>query len=212
MTSFITHIGIGIIFAEIIMRLIDNNPEFKKSKRNLFWWVGGLGGVAPDLDVVPALILGVHSYTFHHYYTHTFLAVGILLFILVVITKSNPLMLVFFIGYIFHLSVDFIDNSISPLGPFDILFLGKYIEWGLLTGGFQEMPCINGICGWESQFWLEKEYADHDLWSFFLHNGWGIPIGFEFLTYYDLVLMAVSIPLILYLFYSSIRDKVKNRF
>ncbi|MGQ4873079.1 MAG: metal-dependent hydrolase [Promethearchaeia archaeon] len=208
MPSFISHIGIGIIFAELILRWIDDDPEFRKEKRYLFWWAGGLGGLAPDLDVIPALILGVHSYTFHHYYTHTFFALGILA-VIVVFSKFNPYGIAFFVGYSLHMTLDFIDNSISPLGPFDIIFMGKYIEWGLLTGGFQEMPCVNGVCGWQSEFWLKPEYANHDLWSIFLHNGWGIPIGFEFLTYYDLAIMFVSIPLILYLFYMTIKNKKK---
>ena len=64
-----THIGIGIILAEIILRLVDDDPEFRKSNRLAFWWLGALGGLAPDLDVIPALILGLQSYTFHHYFT-----------------------------------------------------------------------------------------------------------------------------------------------
>ncbi|MHA1291349.1 MAG: metal-dependent hydrolase [Promethearchaeota archaeon] len=209
MPSFITHIGIGIIFAEIILRLIDDDPEFRKEKRYLFWWAGALGGLAPDLDVIPALILGIHSYTFHHYYTHTFFVLT-LVFIVVILTKINPYSLVFFIGFFAHLTTDFIDNSICPLGPFDLIFLGKPIEWGLLCG-WQEMPCANGICGWASQFWLEPEYANHDLWTIFMNNGWGIPIGYEFLTYYDLAIISISIPLIIYMFYLTAKRPGKKR-
>jgi len=209
MVSFIAHIGIGIIIAEIILRFIDDDPEFRKDKRPLFWWAGALGGLAPDLDVIPSLITGEHPYTYHHIYTHTFLVVGLVLLI-VVITKFNPYMLAFFFAFVLHLTADFIDNSISPLGPFDIIFLGKYIEWGLLTGGFQEMPCIEGVCGWASEFWLESGYADHDLWSIFMNNGWGIPIGFEFLSYYDLAIMSISIPLMLHMFYITVKRPGKE--
>ncbi len=190
MTSFITHMGIGIILAEIVLRLIDDDPEFRKDKRALFWFAGLIGGLAPDLDVIPALITGEHYYTYHHIYTHTFLALGIL-FILVILTKFNPYMLIFFLAFLAHLGTDFMDNSISPLGPFDIS-----IEWGLLCG-WQEIPCVDGVCGWASEFWLLPGYETHDLWSVFMNNGWGIPIGFEFLSYYDLALMAISTPLIL---------------
>lgn len=211
MVSSISHIGIGIIFADIILRLIDSDSEWRKEKRYLFWWAGALGGLAPDLDVIPALILGVHSYTFHHYYTHTFLALA-LVFLVVVLNKFNPYALVFFVGFGMHLTADFIDNSISPLGPFDLIFLGQPYEWGLLTNGIQPMPCCGGVCGWHSEFWIgcNEQYADHDLWSIFMNNGWGIPIGSEFLSYYDLSFMAITIPLMVYMFYLTATNRKKK--
>lgn len=208
MVSFIMHMGIGIMFAELIMRLIDDDPEFRKDIRLKFWWLGLLGGLSPDLDVIPSLFTGEHAYTYHHYFTHTFLAVGILV-ILLVIMKFNPLMLVYFAGYFMHLTADFIDNSISPLGPFDIIFLGKYIEWGLLCG-WQEMPCIKGVCGWASEFWLYPKYKNHDLWTIFMNNGWGVPIGFEFLSYYDIAFIIVSIPLILWVLIMSMKKLINK--
>jgi len=204
-----THIGIGIIIAEIIMRLIDDDSEFRRSNRFKFWWAGALGGLAPDLDVIPALILGVHNYTFHHYYTHTFLAVGII-FAILAIKKFNPYLLAFFLGFVLHLTFDFLDNSISPLGPFDIIFQGQYIEWGLLTGGFQPMPCINGVCGWASEFWFHLEYANHDLWTIFLNNGWGIENSFEFMSAYDVAFSVVCMPLILILLLGSFKKLISR--
>jgi len=191
--------GIGIILAELFMRFIDDDLDFRKEKRPLFWFIGMLGGLSPDLDVIPSLFTGEHAYTYHHYFTHTFLAMGILL-VLVVVFRFNPLMIAYFLAYFGHLATDFIDNAISPLGPFDLLLFGKYIEWGLLCG-WQEMPCVDGVCGWASEFWLDPQYKNHDLWSIFLNNGWGIEYQLgsvsEFLTYYDLTIMVISIPLII---------------
>ncbi len=214
MTSFITHMGIGIILAEIVLRFMDDDPENRKEKRYKFWFFGLLGGLAPDLDVIPTLFMSdVSSYAIHHYFTHTFLAVGIL-FIILALTKFNPFMLVFFIGFVAHLGTDFIDNSISPLGPFDILFLGRPWEWGLLAG-WGPMPCTPDGCGWLSNYWLYPEYATHDLWTIFLNNGWGIPITFgsteEFLSYYDIALMCVSIPLILATIIIPIKRKISKK-
>ena len=204
--------GIGIIVAEIVLRLVDDDPEFRKDKRYKFWFVGLLGGLLPDLDIIPALIFDTHSYTFHHYFTHTFLAVGIV-FLVLAITKFNPYILAFFLAYVFHLGTDFIDNSISPMGPFDLIFLGESWEWGLLAG-WGPMPCINGVCGWPSEYWLYPEYATHDLWTIFLNNDWGVPIQFgtteEFLTYYDLAFIAVSIPLILATLIMPIKRKLSK--
>lgn len=198
--------------AKLFMRFIDDDLEFRKQKRVWFWFFGLLGGLAPDLDVIPALFTGEHVYAYHHYYTHTFLAVFLILF-LIILFRFNPYLSAFFLGYVLHLIFDFMDNSISPLGPFDIIFLGQYVEWGLGCG-WQAMPCIDGVCGWESEFWLHSEYADHDLWSIFLHKGWGISYQLgsatEFYTYYDIVLTIISIPFILgtlYLLIKRIRKK-----
>lgn len=191
--------GIGIILAELFMRFVDDDPDYRKEKRAIFWLIGLLGGLSPDLDVIPTLFTGEHAYAYHHYFTHTFLALGILL-VLIFITKFNPLMIAYFLGFFGHLATDFVDNSISPLGPFDMLIFGTYIEWGMLCG-WQEMPCINGVCGWVSEFYLDPAYKYHDLWSIFLHNRWGMAYQLgstpEFLTYYDLALMSISIPLII---------------
>ena len=201
--------GIGLILAEILLRLIDDDPEWRKEKRLSFWWVGLIGGLSPDLDVIPAIFTGEHYYTYHHYYTHTFLAVGVL-FVLVLALKFNPYMVAYFLAFVAHLGTDFIDNSISPIGPFDIIFLDTKIEWGLLCG-WQEMPCVDGVCGWASLFWQLPEYGGHDLWTIFMNNGWGIPIGYEFLTYYDLILIGISTPLILATFILSIKKKVSKK-
>ncbi|MHA1148272.1 MAG: metal-dependent hydrolase [Promethearchaeota archaeon] len=212
MTSVITHMGIGIIIAELFMRFIDDDLEFRKQKRIFFWLFGLIGGLAPDLDVIPAIITGEHFYTFHHYYTHTFFAV-FLIFSLIILFRFNPYLSAFFLGFVLHLTLDFIDNSISPLGPFDMIFLGTHIEWGMLCG-WQEMPCIDGVCGWASEFWLYPEYANHDLWTVFLNNGWGFSYQLgnttEFYTYYDIVLTIISIPLILATLYLVIKKMVKK--
>ncbi len=195
MVSFITHIGIGIILAEILLRKIDDDPEFRKDNRVKYWWAGALGGLLPDLDVIPSLITGAHPYAYHHIYTHTFLAIGIL-FLILLLTKFNPFALAFVFGYYAHLGTDFIDNSISPLGPFD-----TSTQWGLIAGWSQ----IPGG-GWQSEFWLQSGYKfDNDLWSIFMKNGWGIRVGIEFLSYYDLAIMAISIPLMLAMFYSTFK-------
>lgn len=212
MTSFITHMGIGIIFAEILLRVIDDDSEFRKDNRPLLWFLGALGGLSPDLDAIPTFFTGEHIYTYHHYFTHTFLAVGVLL-VLIIVLKFNPLMIAYALGFVGHLATDFVDNSISPLGPFDMILLGKYIEWGMLCG-WQEMPCMSGACGWASEFWLDPTYKYHDLWSIFLHNGWGIQYQLgsttEFMSYYDLTIFIISIPLILATLLMVIKKGIKR--
>jgi hypothetical protein len=202
-----SHVGIGIILAEILLRVIDTDPEYRKEKRVGFWWMGALGALIIDLDAVPAWFLGLHSYTFHHYFTHTFLAIGIL-FLLVVLTKFNPFMLAFFIGWVSHMGLDFMDNSISPLGPFDIILTGQPWEWGLLSG-WGPMPCVDGVCGWASEYWLHldrfPQYINHDLWTMALYNNWGVINPIEFMSYYDFTMFLISIPLILGLFYLTVK-------
>ncbi len=210
MTSFITHMCIGIILSEILLRFMDDDTENRKDKRFKFWFFGALGGAAPDLDVIPTLFTNLPSYTFHHYFTHTFFAVGIV-FLLVVVTKFNPFMLAFFLGYFFgHFWIDWLDNSISPLGPFDFLFTGELIEWGMLAR-WGPMPITPTGSGWLSEYWLYPQYANHDLWTIFLNNGWGIPFQFgsttEFYTYYDMVFTAIGIPLILGTFIVPIKRR-----
>jgi hypothetical protein len=180
LTSTFSHIAVGILFGELILRLRINKSDQTK-KRFLFWSFGALGGLIPDLDVIPAIIIGVHYYTFHHWITHTFLALGIFAAIWIGFRKKDwslPL----FVGFSMHLLFDFLDNSIAPLGPFF-----PSIEWGLLCG-WGEIPGGS----WASEFWLEPGYDySHDLWSVFMKYGWGVPIGFEFLSYYDLALIGV---------------------
>jgi hypothetical protein len=156
--------------------------------------------LVPDLDVLPALFTGEHLYAYHHIYTHTFLALGIIALLLVV-TKLNPYMLAFSLGFGFHLFADFIDNSISPLGPFL-----PALQWGLIAG-WSKIP--GG--GWESEFWTKPGYNfDNDLWSIFMKNGWGFDVGFEFITYYDLILIIISIPLFIALIYLTI-EKIRKK-
>ncbi len=105
------HIIIGMLVAEIILRKIENDPETfaerRKEKRWWFWLAGGLGGLTPDLDIVPALIMGEPIFTYHLIYTHTLIAMGIL-FVLVLITRFNPYMLTYSVAYGFHLLTDLI--------------------------------------------------------------------------------------------------------
>ena len=105
------HLIIGIIIAELLLRKIENDPETfverRKEKRWWFWLAGGLGGISPDLDIIPALIMGDPIFTYHFIYTHTLIAIGIL-FVLVLITRFNPYMLTYFISYGGHLLTDLI--------------------------------------------------------------------------------------------------------
>ncbi|MDD1778013.1 MAG: metal-dependent hydrolase, partial [Candidatus Helarchaeota archaeon] len=77
MVSFLAHMAVGILVAELILRLRTKDPNERAEKRSNYWLVGMIAGLVPDLDVIPALLLGVHPYSFHHIYTHTFLAIGI---------------------------------------------------------------------------------------------------------------------------------------
>jgi hypothetical protein len=181
MTSVITHIGIGIIFAEILLRVLTDKSEYKE-KRISFWFFGLLGGLTPDLDIIPALILGKDICYFHHYFTHTILAV-ILCIIIISYFKFNPLSLVFFIGYILHLFTDFIDNSLTPFSPF-FLYID---ELGFLSS-------------------IEIGLNISDI---FMVNGWGWHTTFMFISYYDLIGILISITLITYLIYLYTKKKYK---
>lgn len=89
------------------------------------------------------------------------------------ISKLNRYWSIFSLGYSTHLLLNFIDNSISPFGPFL-----PTIEWGLLCR-WQEIP--GG--GWHSEFWLQPSYSfDHNLWSIFMQNNWGFYLEIEFVT------------------------------
>ncbi len=199
MTSFFTHMAVGILFAEAILRYRLNDVGERAENRLKYWWVGLFAGLLPDLDVIPGIILGLHPYTFHHIVTHTFFAIAVVALFAFIIFRENPLSLPFFAGYSMGVFVDFLDNSISPLGPFDTI-----TEWGLLAGW---RPIPGG--SWASEFWLPPWgpllYGDHDLWSIFMNNGWGIPIGVEFLSYYDLVGIAVFFILFGYLLIQTIK-------
>ncbi|MHA1298644.1 MAG: metal-dependent hydrolase [Candidatus Helarchaeota archaeon] len=206
MVSFLSHMAIGIFCAEIILRFrTKNSPDDRAEKRVKYWWVGLFAGLAPDLDVIPGIILGLHSYTFHHIITHTFLALGIIAILTLIVFKKNPLSLVFFAGYSSHLLADFIDNSISPLGPFDTV-----TTWGLIPGW---VPLPGG--SWASEFWLPPWgpliYRNFDLWSIFMHNGWGIPVGSEFLSYYDLVGVAFFFIFAVYLIIITIKQYILKK-
>jgi len=171
---------VGILFAELILRLRTKDQNERAEKRRNYWLVGMIAGLVPDLDVIPAILLGVHPYSFHHIYTHTFLAIGIVAVLCLVVFRKNQLALPFFAGFGMHLAVEYIDNSITPLGP----FLPK-VELGLLCG-WDIMPG-----GWDSNFWTMDPYKNHYLWSIFLNNGWGLPLGDEFISYYDFVLFVL---------------------
>jgi hypothetical protein len=203
MVSVITHFGLGIIVGEIILRISLKEKQLRVEKRPFFWLVGFIGGLFPDLDVIPAYITGQHPYAYHHMFTHTFLAIGILASVIFV-TKFNSYAIIVFFAYFLHLLVDFFDNSISPLGPFL-----PFVEWGLLCG-WQEMPCVNGVCGWASEFWLHPGYETHDVWSIFMNKGWGFPVDFEFISYYDLVLIISTTPLVIGMVYLIAKLSISN--
>ena len=185
MVSFLAHMAVGILFAELILRLRTKDPNERAEKRISYWLIGMVAGLTPDLDVIPAILLGVHPYTFHHIFTHTFLAIGIVAVLCLVVFRKNQLALPFFAGFGMHLGVEFFDNSITPLGPFlPNMELGLLCGWGIMPGG------------WDSNFWTMAPYKNHYLWSIFLNNGWGLPFGDEFLSYYDLVLAGLFIGLL----------------
>jgi membrane-bound metal-dependent hydrolase YbcI (DUF457 family) len=189
--------AVGILFAELILRLRTKDLDERSEKRVKYWAAGLIAGLIPDLDIIPALITGEHPYTYHHIYTHTFLALGIVAIFCFVIFRKNELALPFFMAFFMHLFVDYMDNSISPLGPFlPTVELGLLCGWGIIPLG-----------GWASEFWLDPTYKYHDLWSIFLHNGWGIPVGSEFLTYYDLALIGVFFALFIILIYLVVKKR-----
>jgi hypothetical protein len=202
MVSVISHVGVGMIFAEIILRIMFKDADIRTEKRPALWWAGFFGGLIPDLDAIPGYILGVHPYTYHHWITHTFLAVGIV-FAIAAITKFKPRAIALFLGFGMHLVLDWVDNSISPLGPFL-----PTIEWGMLAG-WGELPGGN----WSSEYWLEPGYTfDHDLWSIFMYNGWGFPYasGTEFYSIYDIILSGIAFALFAYLLFITFK-KVKKK-
>lgn len=181
MVSTFAHVAIAILFAELILRLRTKDPDERSEKRVKYWLIGIIAGTIPDLDVIPAVIMGLHPYAFHHIYTHTFLAMGIIAVFCFVIFRKNELALPFFAGYGLHLAADYIDNTISPLGLFDpVTELGLLRGWGPIPGG-----------SWASEYWLTPGYENHTLWGIFMSRGWGIPVGSEFLSYYDIALIVV---------------------
>jgi len=186
--------GIGILFSELILRLRVKDPSKRSEDRLIYWFVGMLGGLIPDLDVIPALLINVHSYTFHHFFTHTLLALGIAIAVWFILRKrkwSLPLLA----GFGAHLLVDWIDNSISPLGPFI-----PYIESGLFT----PIGILPGL-SWTSEYWKNPIYMFHDLWTLMYNLGWGIPIGMEFLSFYDLIIIAITFALFGFFVYLLIK-------
>lgn len=198
MVSFPSQLTIGMLFSELILRIRYKDSAERADKRIQYWIVGLIFGAIPDLDVIPAVLIGVHPYTFHHTFTHTFIAVGIILIISLIFHKweySLPM----FVGYSTHLLADFIDNSITPWGPFL-----PNIEWGLWYYG--PIPGDS----WASEYWLQPGYENHSLWTVFQSINWGIPVGTEFLSYYDLALIVIGIVLIAILLVLIVK-KLKNR-
>jgi hypothetical protein len=84
-----------------------------------------LGGLIPDLDVIPAIMTGQPIYMYHHIYTHTLLALGIMIGITAIL-RFRPLPTAVLLGFVAHLLMDFFDNSILPFSPFD-----QTTEWGI---------------------------------------------------------------------------------
>ncbi|MFX1297625.1 MAG: metal-dependent hydrolase [Promethearchaeota archaeon] len=201
MTSIFTHMAIGILIAELILRLRTKDPTERSEKRVKYWTIGWIAGLLPDLDIIPAVIQGVHSYIYHHFFTHTFLALGIVTVFCLGLFKKNELAFPFFAAFALHLFTDYIDNSISPLGPFF-----PFNELGLLCG-WGTMPCVDSVCGWASEYWLDPANKYHDLWTLFLQNGWGIPVWSEFLTIYDLTIIGVFAVLFIIYIWLNIKKR-----
>jgi len=125
MSSVITHMGVGVVIAEILLRIWETDPDCVIKNRLWFWLFGAFGGLVPDLDVVPAIITGEMMWTYHHIYTHTLLAVGIMV-VITAAMRFKPLPSTVLAGFVAHLILDFFDNSILPFSPFD-----QVTEWGL---------------------------------------------------------------------------------
>lgn len=125
MSSFIVHVAIGVIVAELLLHVIERDPDCVKRNRIWYWAFGALGGLLPDLDAIPGIITGQTIWTYHHTYTHTLIALLIVLGI-TALFKFQPLAIAFLLGYAVHLFTDFLDNSIMPFSPWD-----QTTEWGL---------------------------------------------------------------------------------
>lgn len=165
MVSVISHIGLGIVFAEIYSRTKRGRESIPNKERIRNWTWGGLGGLAPDLDVIPAFILNLPIYAFHHLFTHTLIAV-VLIIILLYAFKYHPYIIFFSIGYLGHLVTDLIDNSLTPLAPF-LLFINEY--------------------GYIFSFELGLEIVE-----IFQANNWGFDTEWQFFSYYDMALIIMT--------------------
>lgn len=114
-----THMMFGFFLAYFLQKRYPN-----VSKRKIYT-LGYLSGLIPDLDAVPGLIEGVikgdvstYLYKYHHIYTHTLIAMGIVFLLGVILFHSNkPLFMTFVGGYGLHLICDFIDNGIPLFSP-----------------------------------------------------------------------------------------------
>ena len=127
MSSILAHNGIGILIAEILLRVVEEKGDYKEL-RLFYWLMGALGGLIPDLDVL---------FFVHHLFTHTLLAVVILVVFMVVnmilLPEAYKYSILISVGFLFHLFLDFIDNSILPFSPFN-----QSVEWGLNLFAFVE--------------------------------------------------------------------------
>lgn len=140
MPSFIAHMLFGLLFAELYILCFHGDIE--RNKKITLRVLGSLGGLLPDLDVIPALILGLPMYSLHHYFTHTFLAILVVSVSMVIIRKKESFVLG--MGYLLHLGLDLVDNSLPLLSPFILewefgLNIGHVFEannWGFYTNNY----------------------------------------------------------------------------
>ena len=173
--------GFGIMIAELFFQITKEEDEVKRIK---YWGFGSLGGLVPDLDVIISILMGRELAYYHHFITHTLLALCIITLFLGII-KFNRFFLCFYLGYCVHLLTDLIDNTLTPFSPFILK--------------------INGFG------WLESFEIGLDIYEIFISHNWGFNImGLYFLTYYDAILIVVSLGLHFFLFLKIEKLRRKN--
>ncbi|MEM2636975.1 MAG: metal-dependent hydrolase [Candidatus Korarchaeota archaeon] len=123
-----SHALLGFVIALVLYKYF---PQIARFRRSRWYFLGFLAGFGPDFDTIPGAIAGhlneeYSMWTFHHVYTHTFIAMSLLLLLL--LTNFNGEALLINAAWDFHLFCDWLDNSIMPFGPF------SHEEWGLNLG------------------------------------------------------------------------------
>ncbi len=112
---FIAHLPASYIITRILQDKFNNHK---------YLWIGLMGSVVPDLDLLYFYLVSKRKVAHHEYWSHFpsfWLAIAMLTFSLIKIFKKNywqfPVIL-FFVGIFSHLVLDSIAAPIHWLAPF----------------------------------------------------------------------------------------------
>lgn len=112
---FIAHIPAGYLTTLALQ---------KKFKNHRYLWIGLIGSVFPDLDLIYFYLISKRQVAHHEYWSHIpsfWLSIAVLTFLIIKITKKNqwkfPAIL-FFVGIFSHMILDSIAAPIHWLFPF----------------------------------------------------------------------------------------------